>query len=364
VPGNGLEWFTSGEQLFSAMLTAIEGATSAVWLEMYWFSAGEVGRRFFGALTAALGRGVEVRVMYDSLGSVGTPRHWFDELSRAGASVVEFNPISPLQMRFRLQRMTVRDHRKLLVVDSAIAFVGGINIADEWASNDGQSWKDDSVCVRGPVVTDLVRLFAESWFDGCGERLPMPTAPPAAEGELAVAVLAQRGLLHRQDMARVYLARLRAARERVFIANAYFLPSSRLRRALSAAARRGVDVRIMLPGRSDVPVIRLASRGIWAPLLAAGVRIYEWQPTILHSKIAVVDGQWVTVGSFNLDYISLRTNRELNLSMMDTACAALVEARFLRDLEQCTEVDEQSHRRRPFILRVLERVLYWGRAWL
>lgn len=361
-----MQWFARGQDLFTAMLAAIETAKSSVWLEMYWFSADRIGRQFLDLLQLARERNVQVRILYDSLGSIGTARRWFDALTAAGAEVVEFNPLSPLQMRFRLQRMSARNHRKLLIVDGKTAFLGGINIAEQWLTtkDGGLEWRDDAVCVRGPVVKELRAQFIESWAAGTGHVIDDTPEEPEVAGMLPVAVLAQRGRFHRRHAVRAYLARLRLAKKTVFIANAYFLPAPRLRRALAAAALRGVDVRIMLPGRSDVPLIRLASRGIWAPLLAAGVRIYEWQPSILHAKIAIIDGLWVTVGSLNLDYISLRTNRELNLAILDAEFASRVEALFVADLQQCHEVEEAVHRRRPLLLRALERVLYWGRAWL
>jgi cardiolipin synthase len=287
-------------------------------------------------------------------------------LRSAGAHVVEFNPLSPLQVRFRLQRLSARNHRKLLLIDGEAAFLGGINIAEQWLPREkgGVEWKDDAVRVRGPVVKQLRRQFIESWAEGSGETLTDLELEPEVVGSLPVAVIAQRGRFHRRHAVRAYVARLRAARTSVYISNAYFLPNLRIRRALARAARRGVDVRIILPARSDVPLIRLASRGIWAPLLAAGVRIYEWQPTILHTKTAIIDQEWVTVGSFNLDYISLRTNRELNVAILDREFACGIEAQFFEDLLQCKEIDEQSHRSRPLGLRMIERVLYWARSWL
>lgn len=366
VGGNAVELVTDSGRGLEIMLEAVKRARQSIRLEMYWMDSDRIGQRFFDALRVAAERGVVVYVMYDALGSFATEGSRFDELRQSGAKVLEFNPLRPIHLRARMTRLTVRNHRKLLVVDGAIAFIGGLNIADEWVPTPegGGGWRDDLACVRGPVLADLCESFADSWLDESGERVEMPSPSLVERGEMQAAVLAQAAHAEKRQALEAYVQRIWQAREQVWIANAYFIPNSRLRRALAHAARRGVDVRIMLPGRSDVGAVRLASRATWKRLLSAGVRIYEYLPTMLHQKTAVIDHQWTTLGSFNLDAISIRNNRELNLSVLDETFAALVSEAFTADLEHCSEVHIHEFQRRPLSDKVAERGLYWFRRWL
>lgn len=374
VGGNTVQLFTHGDVAFEHMLQAIEGAQRRVWLEMYWFAADTVGLRFFQALGAAARRGVEVALLYDGWGSFGTPRTHFEQLRRTGALVAEFNPISPLEQRFRLGSLTRRNHRKLLIVDGQMAFTGGQNIADEWtATIHRQRWKDEVVRVEGPVVPTLEASFLESWREAPSDGSDTAASPQAPRGDpvwpelregVNVAVLTQAGVRQRRGALRAYLQRLRGADRSIDIANAYFLPNPALVRGLISAAKRGVDVRIILAGKSDVPLVTFASRAVWGRLLRAGVRLYEWRQSVLHSKIAVVDGSWVTLGSFNLDYVSLRRNRELNLAIDDANFAAIATVEFEAMLRVCEQVQGETFRKRSIATRLLERLAYSLRTWL
>jgi cardiolipin synthase len=366
VDGNLAELLRDGAEAFPSMLRAIEAAEQVVWMEMYWFDSDQIGQRFFAALVDASTRGVAVRLMVDAFGSYSTDSACFQRLRAAGAQVVEFHPLRPFQRRVRLDRLTVRNHRKLLVVDFRQAFIGGINVADAWlpVEEGGQGWRDDVVRVRGPVVSGLTESFAASWLEACGQTLGIPTEATQQIGKMKAAVLSQAHYSEKLGALQAYLTRLWQARDQILIANAYFIPNSRIRRALVMAARRGVDVKIMLPAKSDVPLVRHASRAAWGSLLRHGARIYEWQPSMLHSKTAVIDRQWTTIGSLNLDYMSLRNNRELNLSVLDDDFAAVVAASFDRDLASCREVDASEFQFRSLGERLLERVLYWFRWWL
>lgn len=375
VGGNRVCLFTRGDLAFERMLEAIESSERSVWLEMYWFAADGVGMRFFAALEQAVARGVHVAILYDGWGSFATPRQHFDRLRASGAAVAEFNPISLVELRFRVASLTRRNHRKLLIVDGSIAFTGGLNIADEWTSTgQGKRWKDEVVEVSGPVVKTLELAFLDSWQEQDeeeqrrGQTLPRlsvdSTTPSAVASGVNVAVLTQSGLRQRRFAVRAYLQRLRAAAESINIANAYFLPNPTLVRCLVAAARRGVRVRVVVAGKSDVPVVTLASRAVWTKLLRAGVELYAWRQTVLHSKLAVVDGSWVTAGSFNLDYVSMRRNRELNLAIGDAAFAEQVNAEFDAMVAVSEPVTLDVFQRRPWLLRILERLAYAFRTWL
>lgn len=376
VSGNQVRLITHGDVAFERMLSAIREAKRRVWLEMYWFAADGVGQRFFQALDAATQRGVRVVVLYDAWGSFGTPRQYFDKLRAAGATVKVFNPISLLEQRFRVASLTLRNHRKLLIVDGTVAFTGGLNIADEWtASIHGKGWKDEVVQVTGPVVRTLELAFLDSWGEQTeGEQLgetssalglsPDEPEPSAHTPGVDVAVLTQAGLRQRRYAVRAYMQRLRAATHSISIANAYFLPNPTLVRSLVSAARRGVRVRVVVAGKSDVPIVTLGSRAVWSKLMRAGVEIYAWHRSVLHSKLAVVDDVWATVGSFNLDYVSMRRNRELNLAVGDGAFAQQLSAEFDAMVDASEPVALATFQARPFIVRFLERLVYAFRSWL
>jgi cardiolipin synthase len=372
VDGNQVRLLRNGEVAFPEMLSAIAGAERQILLEMYWFGSDGIGRRFAAALAAAAQRGVEVAIIYDAVGSVGTSDDMFVELERAGAEVIEFNPIAPWKHRFRLSRLTRRDHRKILVVDGRVGFTGGINIADYWLPLDdgGGGWRDDMVRIDGPAVAGLRDCFARVWGRLRGRKLALvgfPGQPLGAfrpGGGQAVRVLGQHYFRTRHEISRSYLYYLRAAAKRIFIANSYFVPDGRVLRALGRAARRGVDVRIIVPGQSDVDIVRHASRAVWGRLLRAGVRIFEWDESVLHTKSAVIDGSWSTTGTFNFDYLSLQMNLEVNLSVLDARFATTLEGSFLDDFERCREVFLADFRFRPLGQRILEFIAYRLRKFL
>jgi cardiolipin synthase A/B len=374
VEGNRLRLLRNGSAAYPEMLAAIASAEQQILLEMYWFGSDTIGRQFAAALGAAALRGVEVSIIFDAVGSVGASDDMFTELKRAGAQVIEFNPIAPWKQRFRLSKLTRRDHRKILVIDDKIGFTGGINIADYWLPLDdgGAGWRDDMVRIDGPAVLGLSDCFARVWARLRGRKLRQTDAlrqPPALSSSRrphspAIRVLGQRFLRTQREISRAYLHYLRRAQQRIFIANSYFVPDGRVLRALARAARRGVDVRIIVPGQSDVDIVRHASRAVWGRLLRAGVRIFEWDESVLHAKTAVVDGLWSTIGTFNFDYMSLRMNLEVNVSVLDGPFAGCLEASFLDDLERCREVSLVDFRFRPLGQRLLEYLAYRLRKFL
>jgi cardiolipin synthase len=348
------------------MLEAIEQAREQVLLEMYWFGSDRAGRRFADALKGAVARGVEVAVLYDAVGSIGSDPAMFQDLRRAGAHVVEFGPVAPWRRRFRLERLTRRDHRKILVADGELGFTGGCNIADAWLPLDdegGRGWRDDMVSVRGPAARMLALAMLGIWRRAGGTPLlrTLRNAPhhedPAAD--CRVSVLAEASFFRaRREISQAYLHELYRAKKRAWIRNAYFVPDRNVRRALGRAAERGVDVRVLMPGESDVEIVRHASRATWGYLLRRGVRLFEFEAGILHAKSAVIDGRWSTIGTFNLDYLSLRSNLEVNVSIDDEAFGATMEGSFIRDLEQSREIDRTAFRFRSLGERLLELVAY------
>jgi cardiolipin synthase len=355
LPGNQCALLRDGVEAYPAMLAAIRGARRTIHLETYMFIHDGVGRLFAQALVEAAGRGVTVKVLYDALGSWTSGRAFFHGMREGGVDVRPFNPLS---LR-RLRRALRRDHRKILVVDGEVAFIGGINISEHWAPEGlGHGWRDDVLRIQGPAVLGLERRFSASWRLMFRERFRRLRrrwrhSPPAPCGNTVVSVLASRRSIHR-----AYLHAIRRARRSVLVAAGYFIPDRHLVHALREAARRGVEVSLVLSGRSDHPLLRFAARAFYGRLLEAGVNIYEWHKSVLHAKTAVVDGVWGTLGSFNLERTSLRFNHEANVFFSDPVLARQLEASLRDDCQACTQVDLATFQRRPLWHRALERVLY------
>ena len=372
VPGNAVRLLHDGREAFPAMLEAIGQARRQVLLEMYWFDSDAIGQRFADALSAALQRGVEVAIIYDSIGSIGADGELFAKLEAAGAHVLEFNPVAPWRRRFRLSftRLSRRDHRKILVVDGSVGFTGGINLAMQWAPREdgGEGWRDDMMRIEGPAVNALSHCFHRVW-----RRHDLPTllrlhatAPSPAPGVrlLPVRILGERYFRHRHEIARDYASRVYAAKKTVYISNSYFVPDGSIRRALMRAAKRGVDVRVIVPAHSDVEPVKFAGRSQYEKLLKAGVRIFEWQDGMFHAKTAVIDGQWCTTGTFNFDYMSLHYNLEVNASVLDAELSQEVERSFCEDLAGSREVELRDVQLRSLSDRLVENGFYRLRKFL
>lgn len=346
------------------MLQAIDSAQRQVLLEMYWFDSDHVGRLFATALLAAAARGVDVRVIYDAIGSIDADGQMFEELVLGGVKVLEFNPILPWRKRFRWARVSRRDHRKILVVDGCVGFTGGINIAAPWWPDDEsvEPWRDDMVRVEGPAVEGFVHLFEATWQLESGESLELFESQVVGDRrmpeDLAVSVLGENYFRNRQQIASAYLANIRTAQRRIWITNSYFVPDRPVVKSLITAAQRGVDVRVLLPGEIDIKIVRYASQAVWGKLMRAGVRIFEWSGNVLHAKTAVIDGEWCTIGTFNLDHLSVFTNLEVNLSVRDAEFGEALEQGFLWDLKRSREITRHDFAFRPLGERLLELFLY------
>jgi cardiolipin synthase len=354
--GHAVRVLRDGGLAFPAMLAGIRTAGRKVSFENFIMADDQTGRDFMGALEKARGRGARVRVLYDPVGtllvrggSVGR---------RLGAAHIEaraFRPLSPLAPWSWL-RLRHRDHRKLLVCDDAIAFVGGLCISDHWAPSDrgGQGWRDTAVSIRGPAVVDFQLAFDRMWCRARGEPPPSTpsTPPPPEKGEAAVIVAGDRPGLRR--VAAIYEWLATHAEETIELTDAYFVAPQRVLDALIGAARRGVRVRLLLPGRNNHPVAGWAARRIYQPLLDAGAEIHEWRGVMLHAKTAVVDGLVALVGSSNLDPLSLHRNYELNALIADPQAGKVMRELFASDLEKAVRVDPDEWRRRPRRARLAE----------
>jgi cardiolipin synthase len=372
---NGVELLIDGPSTYRAMLAAIREAKHHIHLETYIFSSDAIGEQFADALIERQNAGVTVRLLYDAVGSLDSANAFFERIRAAGVDVQVYNALDPKDPT-SLASLATRDHRKILVVDGRVAFTGGINVAATYSSSSGgarkgkaavEGWRDTHIAIRGPAVAGLQQLFLANWRGQGQELADEPGFFPraAAGGDELVQILHARG--GEGEYSSIYHAYLRAmelATERIWITQAYFAPDERFIETLRGAARRGVDVRIILPGVSDVGVLLYASRGHYGELLREGVKLYESQGTVLHAKTAVIDGVWSTVGSSNLDYRSFLHNDEVNAIVLGQGFAARMERQFDADVEAARAVRFEDWRRRPLRDRVFETLSRWADAWL
>ena len=341
--GNRVDVYFDGGAAFAAMDTAIEGAQAEILAESYIWKDDATGRRMLDALTRAVERGVAVRVLADAWGSLSTRRGYWKEMRRRGVDVRLFNPLFP-----SLITQPLRDHRKILVIDRRIAFTGGMNVADEYCIGAGgkedRPWRDTHARVEGPAAWEMATVFSEAWTAAGGRDLALQPLEPPEDAPARVLVLDSRPGRGHGETASVLAAAVGAARERIWVTNAYFAPRRRAIDALGAAARRGVDVRLLLPGRTDVALVRHAGHGWYDALRETGVRVFEYQPAILHAKTALVDDYLSVVGSSNLDFRSFHFNAECNVLVLDDGVGKTMSAAFERDLESSVEISAEWKR--------------------
>jgi cardiolipin synthase A/B len=372
IDGNKLRILVDGPQTHAAMFAAMAAARDHINLETYIIDAGPFAERLAGLLEKKVKQGVKVNLIYDSIGSLKTPQEYFQRLKDAGVAVCEFNPVNPEKAGFSLQ-INNRDHRKILVVDGRIAYTGGINISDTYRSSSlsarrkpgqekNEGWRDTQIEVTGPVVAKFQRLFLDAWgLQDCG---PFPAARyyPRVEvnGDKTVKLVASDPLSGKSEMYRALLSAITDAKSRVWLTVGYFVPDPQLRQALIDAARRGVDVRLVLPGFSDFWAPVYAARSNYEELLKAGVRIYEWREALMHAKSALVDSSWSSIGSTNLDWRSFVHNYEANLIVHDAAFAREMERRFKLDVAAGVAIDPDQWKRRAGSERFKE---WFARQW-
>jgi cardiolipin synthase A/B len=375
VAGNKTTLLEDGPATYRAMFAAIRAARDHVNLEVYIFRDDDVGREFQQLLLAKQAQGVQVNVIYDSVGSIRTPRAFFDAMKEKGVRVLEFNPVLPSAASGEVNH---RDHRKLLVVDGRVAFVGGINIDDVYSSSSAATlrkspdeekksgWRDMHVRIEGPVVDEFQKLFVEHWNKQEAEPLParryFPGQKPAGD-----ALVRALGTAAEEQDAVVYQTLLYAvkyAQKTVHITVAYFIPDQQTIEVLGAAARRGVDVALILPGQTDFWAVFEAGRSHYTDLLEAGVKIYERKGALLHSKTAVVDGVWSSIGSTNWDPRSFIHNDEINAEILGRDFAAKMEQAFEEDLRQSVQVRAEDWRKRPLALRLKQWTARMWEYWL
>ncbi len=372
--GNKVTLLVDGPATYASMFQAMESARDHINVETYIFEDDETGRRFADMFLKKQAEGVQVNVIYDSVGSHGTPATFFGRLRDAGVRVIAFNPISPREAR-RSKSLAHADHRKILIVDGRVAFTGGINISGVYSSRFPRKkvrgtrsppWRDTDVRIEGPAVAEFQKLFLDMWrrVDRAGPPGRNYFPPLAAEGNTLVqAVGSSPGSENRLTYV-LYAAAITFAEHSIHVTNAYFVPDDKTLNALCDAARRGVDVKLVLPGTTDALLTLSAGRYYYARLLKAGVRLYERRGALLHAKTAVVDGIWSTVGSTNMDFWSFSTNDEVNAVILSAEFAGEMERLFARDLAESDEIRPEDWKNRPLFPRIREWFAHLFARWL
>lgn len=373
ITGNKVVLLQDGKATYAAMNTAIRAARDHINVETYIIEDDEIGRRFADLLLAQQQRGIQVNLIYDSFGCINTPKAFFERLQQGGINVLEFNPINPLAAG-KPWLINHRDHRKLLVVDGRIAFLGGINISSVYSSSGSgtrrhteaeqkkAAWRDTDLQIEGPAVAELQKLFIASWAKQQGKPLAARKYFPElqAQGKDIVRAI---GSTPDEPYSLIYLTLISAignAERQIQLTNAYFVPDPQLLKALTDAARRGVEVTLILPGHSDSEMAFQAGRSHYSALLKAGVKIYQRHGALLHSKTALIDGVWSCVGSSNLDWRSFRDNDEVNAVVLGRDFARQMSAMIARDLASSEAITLEKWERRSLLQRFKE----WGASLL
>ncbi|SFM38548.1 cardiolipin synthase [Nitrosomonas communis] len=368
--GNKVELLIDGPETYKSMYTAMENAKDHINMEIYIIKDDEIGHLFAELLIRKQNSGVQVNLIYDSVGSIDTPREFFKSLKESGVNVLEFNPINPLIAPKNWQ-VTRRDHRKLLIIDGQIAFVGGVNISTEHSkgsfvksksTRSDNPWRDTHVRIVGPVVSEFQKLFMSIWNEQKGELLAARNYFPelANEGSEVVRAI---GSSPEKGYSQIYvtlLSAINSAETQIFLTSAYFVPDPQLRTALKAAAKRRVDVRILLPGKTDSALVYYASRSFYDELLSAGVKIYVRQDALLHAKTTLIDGVWSTIGSTNLDWRSFLNNEEIDAIILGQDFGTQMQTLFENDLKYSKLITLEEWRQRSISTRILESA---GRLW-
>lgn len=378
VVGNDVDLLVDGPSTYSAMFEAIENAKDNINMETFIFEDDpEIGQRFAELLMKKQRSGVQVNLMYDSVGSLSTPKEFFQTLKDTGINVLEFNPVNPLEGK-KGWDVNERDHRKLLIIDGQTAFVGGINISSVYSRGSfskkftertekgikGIPWRDTHVRISGPIVSEFQKLFVANWTSQKGTPLATRTYFPElmSQGNQVVRAIGSSPNEPYSQMYVTLLSAINSAESQVWLTNAYFVPDPQMLTALKDAAQRGVDVRLLLPAKTDSNLVYYASRSYYDELLSAGVKIYERQDALLHAKTGMVDSVWSTIGSTNLDWRSFVSNYEINAVMLGQEFSAKMKALYEKDLGTSKLITLDAWRSRSLLARLKERsARIWAR---
>ena len=365
VPGNRVETLLNGDQIFPSMLEAIRSAKKTITFETYIYWSGDVGKAFADALTERARNGVKVHILLDWVGSQKMDEQYLRQMTEAGAEIRKYHP----PRWYNLNKLNNRTHRKILVIDGRVGFTGGVGIADEWSGNaqDPDHWRDTHYRVAGPAVAQMQAAFADNWTKVSGVVLHgeayFPPIDPAGEHLAQMFMSSVEG--GAESMHLMYLLSVAASRKSIDLSMAYFVPDKLASEALVAALKRGVKIRVITPGKStDAALVRSAGRATWGPFLQNGAEIHEYEPTMFHSKVLVVDGVWVSVGSTNFDTRSFKLNDEANLNVFDRDFARRQLEDFERDLKRSRRVTYQEWADRPLKEKLMDRFMSFFNAQL
>ncbi len=358
VDGNQVEALLNGKEIFPSMLAAIRSARHTITFETYIYWSGEVGQQFAEALAERARAGVKVHVLMDWVGSSKMEQPLMDLMQQAGVEIRKYRPLH----WYQLGRFNNRTHRKLLVTDGKIGFTGGVGIAEQWSGNaqDPKHWRDSHFRIEGPVVAQMQAVFMDNWVETSGKVLHGPAYFPALQpaGKALAQTFSSSPSTGSESMAMMYLLAITAAQKSIQLSSSYFVPDELVRQALIEAIKRGVKVQIIVPGKYiDTETVRSASRGQWGDLLQAGVEIHEYQPTMYHCKVMVVDELMVSVGSTNFDDRSFRHNDEANVNVYDADFARRQIDIFQQDLQQSRRITYQAWLTRPLKEKLIEHTL-------
>ena len=357
IDGNRIQNLENGAEIFPAMLAAVRDARQSINFETYIYWSGDIGRQFAEALAERSRAGVKVHVLLDWAGSQKMDESLATQMQGAGIEIQRYHPLH----WYNLGRMNNRTHRKLLVIDGKVGFTGGVGIADQWngRAEDPEHWRDSHYRLEGPAVAQMQAAFMDNWIKTSGKVLQgveyFPALEPAGEALGQVFTSSPSG--GGDSMQLMYLLSITAAEKTVDLSAAYFVPDELTRKTLRSALLRGVKLRIIVPGKyMDAEVVRQASRSDWGELLQAGAEIYEYQPTMFHCKMMIVDSQLVSVGSTNFDNRSFRLNDEANLNVYDKGFAERLENVFEQDMKQSRRITYQEWQHRPLRQKLMEKI--------
>lgn len=357
LPGNRITALHNGDRIFPAMLAAIRGARETITLESYIYWSGDIGRQFADALSDRARAGVKVHVLLDAVGCGKLEEKYLDEMKSAGVELERYHPVS----WYTLARVNNRTHRKLLVVDGRTGFTGGVGIADSWQGNasDKDHWRDSHYQLEGPAVAQMQAAFNDNWIKTRAKVLAGPAYFPELKpvGDSLAQVFKSSSTEGSESARLMYLLSIASAETSILLQAAYFVPDELAIESFISARRRGVKIQIIVPGpHVDSTIVASASRALWAALLDAGVEIHEYQPSMYHCKVIIVDGLWVSVGSTNFDDRSFRLNDEANLNIYDAAFAAEQTKIFHQDLAKSRRMTRAEFNDRSAAGKLFDRI--------
>jgi len=372
--GNKVTLLIDGPATYAAMFEAIRSAKNHINLETFILEDDEIGKKFTDLLLRKQAEGIQVNIIYDSMGSFTTSESFFQSLRDKGIRVVEFNPVSPLKGHMKWL-MINPDHRKILIVDGKVAISGGINISKVYSGGLSGSkkvkgeqlpWRDTDVQIEGPAVAEFQKLFLDTWSKQEGPKLSEPNYYPKMkeDGNALVRVVGSTPGSDNRITFIVYVTAITFAEHSIHLTNAYFVPDKQILKAFADAAMRGVDVKIILPATTDSQLVLNAARHNYSELLKAGVKIYERRSVVLHAKTAVIDGVWSTVGSTNLDYWSLLSDDEVNTVVLSREFAVEMERMFASDLAQSDQIQCDKWGERSLLQKIKESFAHLFAPWL